>query len=194
MKMVVGLGNPGRRYAETRHNVGFEVVAKVARLHGAGAARQRFQGELAEVRIGEQAVQLLCPLTYMNASGGSVQPARDFFRIADEDLLVVCDDFNLPLARLRLRPRGSAGGQKGLEDVLRRLGTDDIPRLRIGIGPVPQQWDVTNFVLGKFTSQQRQEIDPALDQAAQAVANWVRHDIQYCMNQYNSSSNSSGSP
>jgi PTH1 family peptidyl-tRNA hydrolase len=190
MKMVVGLGNPGRRYAGTRHNVGFQVVAEVARRHGAGAARQRFQGELAEVRIGEQTVQLLCPLTYMNASGGSVQPARDFFRIADADLLVVCDDFNLPLARLRMRPRGSAGGQKGLEDVLRRLGTEDIARLRIGIGPVPEQWDVTNFVLGKFTPQQRQEIDPALDRAAQAVADWVRHDIQYCMNQYNSSSNS----
>ena len=140
MKLIVGLGNPGRKYAGTRHNVGFEVLAELGRRAAAGRPRTKFQAELLEAMVGGEKVLLLSPLTYMNRSGSSVQPARDFYQLDNEDLLIICDDINLPLAKLRFRAKGSSGGQKGLEDILRRLGTDQVPRLRLGVGQPPAQW------------------------------------------------------
>jgi len=125
MKLVVGLGNPGRKYDGTRHNVGYEVVAELARRHAAGRARLAFQGEMSEVAIGAERTWLLLPHTYMNRSGGSVGAAFDFYKLAVGDVLVICDDLNLPLGKLRIRASGSAGGQKGLQDILKRLGTED---------------------------------------------------------------------
>lgn len=185
MKLIVGLGNPGSRYVGTRHNVGFETIAELARRHSASARREKFQAEVAEANIADQKVLLMCPLTFMNLSGQSVQPARDFYKIENEDLLVVCDDFALPVGKLRLRARGSAGGQKGLEDILRRLGTEEVPRLRIGIGPVPSGWDGANFVLGKFSKEESAEIVEQVKRAADAVAVWVREGLAKAMNQYN---------
>jgi PTH1 family peptidyl-tRNA hydrolase len=137
MKLIVGLGNPGRKYEGTRHNTGFAVLAELARRHGREAFREKYHGEVATAEIHGQPVLLLRPLTYMNVSGTSVLPARDFYRIPNEDLLIVCDDFHLPLAQLRFRARGTAGGQKGLADILRLLGTEDVPRLRVGVGTPP---------------------------------------------------------
>ncbi len=185
MKLIVGLGNPGRKYAGTRHNIGWEVLAELARRCRGGSPRERFQGEMRDVDIGGQKVLLLCPLTYMNCSGASVQPARDFHKIDNQDLIVVCDDFNLPLARLRFRARGSAGGQKGLQDIIQRLGTDEFPRLRMGIGTPPPQWDPADFVLSKFTGEERKAIDAAISVAVQALQDWVSQGIEFCMNQYN---------
>ena len=172
MKLIVGLGNPGRKYAGTRHNIGWEVIAGLARQGGGGTPRERFQGEVLDVDLGGQRVLLLCPLTYMNCSGASVQPARDFHKIDNRDLIVVCDDFNLPLAKLRFRARGSAGGQKGLQDIIRRLGTEEFPRLRIGIGTPPLQWDPADFVLSKFTVEERKAIDPAIAAAVVPAPPW----------------------
>lgn len=186
MKLIVGLGNPGRKYVGTRHNIGWEVLAGLAQRCGAGTPRERFQGEIVDVDLGGQRVLLLCPLTYMNCSGASVQPARDFHKIDNGALIVVCDDFNLPLARLRFRPRGSAGGQKGLQDIIRRLGTEEFPRLRIGIGSPPPHWDAANFVLSKFTVDERKTVDAAVATAVQGLQDWVSHGIEFCMNQYNS--------
>lgn len=185
MKLIVGLGNPGRKYALTRHNIGWDVVGELARRCGGAAPREKFQGEVLDVDMGGQRVLLLCPLTYMNCSGASVQPARDFHKIDNRDLIVVCDDFNLPLARLRFRVRGSAGGQKGLQDIIQRLGTEEFPRLRIGIGTPPPQWDPADFVLSKFTAEERKAIDGAVATAAQALRDWVAQGTEYCMNQYN---------
>src|ERR671924_550829 len=112
MKLIVGLGNPGRKYAGTRHNIGFDVLAELARKHGQAPPRAKFQGEVAEAAIEGEKVLLLTPLTYMNLSGSSVQPARDFYKLTNDDILVICDDFNLPLGKLRMRRKGSAGGQK----------------------------------------------------------------------------------
>lgn len=187
MKLIVGLGNPGRRYAETRHNVGFEVVAELARRFGDGGPKLRFQGETVEARIDAERVVLLTPHTMMNRSGASVRPARDFYQLEPADVLVVCDDFQLPLARLRVRARGSSGGQKGLDDVIRCLGTEEVPRLRIGIGPVPGHWDVADFVLSKFRPDERDDIALALVRAADAAADWVRQGLDFCMNRYNAS-------
>ena len=121
----------------------------------------------------------------MNLSGASVLAARDFYKIESDDLLVVCDDFNLPLAKLRFRTEGSAGGQKGLADVIDRLGTESVPRLRIGVGPVAPNWDPADFVLSRFTKQEQSIIEPVLTRAAEAVEDWLTGDIRDCMNKYN---------
>lgn len=185
MKLVVGLGNPGRRYVGTRHNIGFEVVAELARRFGNPRPKSRFEGETVDANIDGETVLLLCPQTYMNRSGSSVQPARDFYKLENQQLLVICDDFNLPLAKLRFRAEGSSGGQKGLRDVINRLGTERFPRLRIGVGPPKENWDVADFVLSKFEKQERAEVMSTVQRAADAVADWTRHGTEYCMNQYN---------
>lgn len=185
MKLIVGLGNPGTKYVDSRHNVGFRLLAKLAAQFSTSAARGKFQGEVIEARIEGESCWLLCPLTYMNNSGQSVLEARDFYKLQHSDLLVCCDDFNLPLGKLRVRSKGTAGGQKGLDDIIRRLGSDDIPRLRIGIGPVPAGWDPAAFVLGRFNRDDLSIIEQAVDEAANAVAVWLRNGIMACMNQFN---------
>ena len=154
MKLVVGLGNPGRRYEGTRHNIGYAILAELARKFGAGPPKARFHGAVVEADLSGQKALLLSPTTFMNLSGTSVQEAKSFYKLADEDLLVVCDDLNLPVGKLRFRARGSSGGQKGLEDIIRRLGTEDFPRLRIGVGTAPEGWDWADYVLGKFTPEE----------------------------------------
>jgi PTH1 family peptidyl-tRNA hydrolase len=121
----------------------------------------------------------------MNLSGLSVQEAKTFYKIADEDLIVVCDDLNLPVAKLRIRAKGSAGGQKGLEDIIRRLGSEDFARLRIGIGSPPEGWDWADYVLSKFSKEELPDIEEAVWKAADAVALWAGAGIETCMNQYN---------
>jgi PTH1 family peptidyl-tRNA hydrolase len=185
MKLIVGLGNPGTRYTGTRHNIGFEVIAELARRHAAGPPREKFQAELAEAPIAGEKTLLMCPLTFMNLSGQAVQPARDFYKIENNDLLVVCDDFALPLGKLRMRAQGSAGGQKGLDDIIRRLGTDEVPRLRIGIGPLPENWEAANFVLGKFSKEDVAGATEMVKRSADAVASWIRDGLAKAMNQYN---------
>jgi PTH1 family peptidyl-tRNA hydrolase len=185
MKLIVGLGNPGSRYTGTRHNIGFEVIAELARRHAAGAPKEKFQAELVEATIAGEKTLLMCPLTFMNLSGQAVQPARDFYKIENNDLLVVCDDFALPLGTLRLRAQGSAGGQKGLDDIIRRLGTDEVPRLRIGIGPLPEGWEAANFVLGKFSKEESPPAVESVKRAADAVAVWARDGLAKAANQYN---------
>ena len=185
MKLVVGLGNPGRRYRGTRHNVGFAILGELARRFATGGAKAKFHGEAVEADLDGQRALLLSPLTYMNHSGTSVQEAKRFYKIPDEDLLVLCDDLNLPVAKLRFRAKGSSGGQKGLEDILRRLGTEDFARLRIGIGSPPEGWDWADYVLSKFTEQEMPAIEEAVGKAADAVAVWAREAVEFCMNQYN---------
>jgi PTH1 family peptidyl-tRNA hydrolase len=188
MKLIVGLGNPGRKYESTRHNIGWEILAAFHRKYGTGQPRTKFQGELAEASVGGQTARLLCPHTYMNRSGTSVQPAKDFYKLDDDQLIVVCDDLNLPLGRMRFRLHGSAGGQKGLADIIRRLGTDQVPRLRIGIDSPPQQWDAADYVLAKFRTDERPIMDDVVRLATEALADWVREGTEYCMNQYNGNS------
>ena len=185
MKLVVGLGNPGRRYRGTRHNVGFSVLAELAGRFGDGSVKARFHGETVDASFEGHRVMLLSPLTFMNRSGTSVQEAKSFYKIPDEDLLVVCDDLNLPVARIRIRPQGSSGGQKGLEDIVRRLGTEQFARLRIGIGAPPEGWDWADYVLSKFTKEESGEIEEAVSRAADAVVLWACEGIETCMNRYN---------
>jgi PTH1 family peptidyl-tRNA hydrolase len=185
MKLIVGLGNPGKQYSGTRHNVGFAALAKLIATRTSGPAKAKFQGELYEATIASQRVLLLLPLTYMNGSGASVLAARDFYKIEHSDILIVCDDFALPLGKLRFRGKGSSGGQKGLDDVIRRLGTDEIPRLRIGIGSPPPGRDIPGYVLGKFAPDEQADAEHSIDRAAQGAEAWVDKGLSFCMNQYN---------
>ncbi len=186
MKLVVGLGNPGRKYEGTRHNVGFMVLAELARKYGTSRPKANFQGETVEAVLEGQKAVLLCPHTFMNLSGTSVVRARDFYKLEHEDLLVVCDDLNLPPAKLRLRGRGSSGGQKGLEDIIRRLGSDEFARLRIGIGTPPPEWDAADYVLSRFAKAEQPAIEEAVWRAADAAAFWAAAGVENCMNRYNS--------
>lgn len=192
MKVVVGLGNPGLKYRGTRHNVGFEVLAELARRTGAPKPKVKFEAELVETTLSGEKVLLVAPHTYMNLSGRSVRQAVDFYQLPLDDLLVVCDDLNLDVGRLRLRPGGSAGGQKGVADIIRHLGTEQFPRLRIGIGRPPGQMDAADYVLGRFSKQEREQVDHAVIAAADGVEQWVRAGISAAMNQVNAAPAASG--
>jgi len=185
MKLVVGLGNPGRRYQRTRHNVGYAVLAELARKCGIAAPRARFQGEVVEADLGGRKGLLLSPTTFMNLSGASVQEAISFYKLPVQKLLVICDDLNLPVGKLRFRTRGSSGGQKGLDDIIEKLGTEEFARLRLGIGAAPDNWDWADYVLSKFSPEELPLVEEAVAQAADAVVAWAREGADYCMNQYN---------
>ncbi len=185
MKLVVGLGNPGRRYQRTRHNVGYVVLAELARKCGIAAPKARFQGEVVEAELGARKALLLSPTTFMNLSGTSVQEAMSFYKLSAQDLLVICDDLNLPVGKLRFRTKGSSGGQKGLQDIIGKLGTEEFARLRVGIGAAPDNWDWADYVLSKFTSEEVPVIERAAGLATDAVVAWACEDADYCMNHYN---------
>lgn len=184
MKLVVGLGNPGSKYESTRHNIGFEVVDRLAE-GGAGAKFQKkFDGLLAEADLDFQRVLLLKPQTFMNLSGRSVAQVARFYKLGLTDLLVVCDDLNLPLAKLRIRGGGSDGGQKGLRDITAQLGSDGYARLRVGIGERGEV-DAADFVLSRFRNAERSAIDDTLILASQAVAVWASQGLAAVMNRFN---------
>ncbi|MGD9632595.1 MAG: aminoacyl-tRNA hydrolase [Pirellulales bacterium] len=185
MKLIVGLGNLGRKYDQTRHNVGFEVLNRLAERFGDGQTKEKFDGQMMEARIGAERVLLLWPHTFMNLSGRCVGPAVEFYKLELSDLLVVCDDFNLPLGKLRFRREGSAGGQNGLADIIRRLGTEEFARLRVGIGPVPENWNAADFVLGKFAAAEKDTINEVLVRAADGVECWVTSGVEASMNRFN---------
>jgi PTH1 family peptidyl-tRNA hydrolase len=185
MKIVVGLGNPGPKYERTRHNVGFRVIDELSPRLAAGKPRLRFDAAVAEGSLGSEKILLAAPRTYMNESGRSVRQLVDFFGLPLVDLLVVCDDFNLELARLRMRAGGSAGGQKGLADIIRKLATEEFQRLRIGIGRPPEQMDAADFVLSKFKRGEQKPMDEAILRAAEGVELWIRSGIGPAMNRIN---------
>jgi len=189
--LIVGLGNPGAKYRGTRHNVGYDVLACLARRQSVGPVSVRFQGEVVDYRSPSGSVMLLSPTTFMNCSGRSVRAAIDFYKIPLQDVLLICDDLNLPLGRMRFRARGSAGGQKGLADVIRTLGSEEFARLRVGIGSPPASWDVADFVLSRYTDKEEPVMRTTMEQAAVAVEDWIAQGIEYCMNRYNGSADDS---
>ncbi len=189
MKLIVGLGNPGQQYANTRHNAGFMAVDLIARKYALGPAKQKFHAGVVEAELAGEKALLMEPLTYMNRSGLAVGEAMGFYKLTPPDLLVIVDDFALPLGTLRLRASGSAGGHNGLADIQRVLGTPEYPRLRIGVGaPEFEGRSVkhVDHVLGPFTTEQRQALEPALEAAMAAVECWVRDGIETAMTRFNS--------
>ena len=185
-KIVVGLGNPGAKYDGTRHNIGFDVLNHLCKTHGASVPRGKFEGQLASMALETIPVIAVWPLTYMNESGRCVKAVTNFYKVnVQQDLLIVCDDLSLPTGKLRMRRQGSAGGQKGLGSILRALGTQEIARLRIGIDSPPPAWETADYVLGRFTREQQPVIDQAVAAASEAIVDWCKHDIAYCMNRIN---------
>jgi PTH1 family peptidyl-tRNA hydrolase len=195
-KMIVGLGNPGPEYALTRHNVGFQTVDVLAERHGIGFDRFQKRARLGIGQLGLRGdaassgrsvhrVVLAKPMTYMNLSGEAVGPLAAFYKIAPEDILVVCDDLDLPLGKIRLRSGGGSGGQKGLASIGKALGTESFPRLRVGIGRPPGQMEPTDYVLQKFSAGQEKEMAFSRDRAADAIEMWLAQGVEAAMNQYN---------
>ncbi|MBL8867556.1 MAG: aminoacyl-tRNA hydrolase [Gemmataceae bacterium] len=184
MKVVVGLGNPGSKYAGTRHNVGFDVIDYLAKAPGVGLARTQFQSLVAETSEAGDKVLLVKPETYMNLSGRAVRAIVDFYKVPTENMLIVCDDFNLPLGKLRVRANGSHGGQNGLRNIQEQLGTDAYARLRIGVGQ-PGPGEAVDFVLSRFKLGEKAAIDDAIAKAAEGVLIWLRRGLDACMNATN---------
>lgn len=184
MMVVLGLGNPGRAYARSRHNVGFWCVDSLARKYAIPVEQRRRHAVLGEGRIvGEEAV-LAKARTYMNRSGVAARYLLDRYHLAPEALLVVHDDMALPSGKLRIRPRGSSAGHNGIESIITELGTQDFPRLRIGVGR-PEGQDAVSFVLGPFTSDEAKVIGEAIVRAVEAVAWIAQHGLESAMNIYN---------
>ncbi len=186
MKLIAGLGNPGPRYAETRHNVGYAVVDELARRWRVNVDQyeRRYEALVGDAQVAEERVLLLKPQTYMNLSGRSLLAVKQFYKLVGRDLLVICDDLDLPVGRMRLRTGGSGGGQKGLENILLRLADNDIPRLRIGIGNVDKSV-TTEYVLGRFSPEDRQTIVETIATAADAAECWLDKGIDMAMNHFN---------
>ena len=186
IRLVVGLGNPGKRYEGTRHNVGFLAVDRfVADAGGKWGASPVGKGLAVDLRRPEGPVWVLKPHTFMNASGEMVAEFSRYYKIPSPVILVVSDDFQLPLGRIRLRARGSAGGQKGLDSVLALLGTQEVPRMRLGIGPLPERWDPVDFVLGGFGPPEREELERMIEKAAAALGAVLDGGLEPAMNAYN---------
>src|SRR5438309_9329925 len=184
MKLIVGLGNPGPKYAGTRHNVGFEVIDYLAAGPGCSAFREKFEAFVAELKEGDETILLLKPLTFMNLSGRAVRAAVDFYKVPVEQVLIVCDDFNLPLGKLRVRTKGSHGGQNGLRSIQEHLGTDAYSRLRIGVGQ-PDPGDAVDFVLSRFRPAARKATEEAVATDDQAVLVWLQRGHEACRNRTN---------
>lgn len=189
MKLIVGLGNPGATYAGTRHNVGFDLIDRLASAHGIAMATRRANARVGRGRIGERDVLLVKPLTFMNLSGVAVAALAAQDGVAPADILVVTDDIHLPVGRLRLRPRGSSGGQNGVRSVIEKLGTDAFPRLRIGVGAPPPGLQI-DWVLSRFSRPDRAVIDAALIDAMGAAEVWLTEGIEAAMNRFNAPASS----
>lgn len=185
-KVVIGLGNPGRKYAGTRHNMGFLVVDELARRHHAPTSRQRFKSEIAEVRIGGDRVVLAMPQTYMNESGLALREISRWYKATPNDILIVVDDLDQPYGQIRLRPQGSAGGHNGLKSIFQHMGTEQIPRLRVGIGRGRSGQTIAH-VLSRFSEEEQKELPDILDRAADSVDLWLAHGIIEAMNRVNAS-------
>lgn len=186
MKLIVGLGNPGPQYDATRHNVGFDVLDRLARRYAPGAvARAKFHGAMIDAEVEGERVLLLKPLTFMNRSGTAVSEVVQFYKLEPETaLLVMVDDVALACGLIRLRGEGGSGGHNGLADIEQRIGTADYARLRIGIdapGQIPQ----ADYVLGRFRPDQRELVEPALEEAVDGAVCWAKNGILEAMNRFN---------
>jgi PTH1 family peptidyl-tRNA hydrolase len=185
--LIVGLGNPGREYARTRHNAGFLLAEELAGRWRAGWNDERkFSSRLAKVERGERKVILAEPQTYMNASGEAVGKVAEFYKVSPQKILVLVDDADLPFGQIRLRGKGSSGGHHGLESIEHHLGSSEFPRLRIGIGRTESGVrEITNYVLGQFSAAENELLEKILNRAADQVESWLDEGIEKAMTKFN---------
>jgi len=185
MYIIVGLGNPGEQYKWTRHNVGFEVISKLAYDYNIDMNKSKYKAQIGEGRIDGQRVLLAKPLTYMNLSGESVIQIMNFYKEPPENLIVICDDINLPVGNIRIRKKGSDGGQRGLRNIIYLMNTEKFPRVRVGIGSKPEGWDLKNYVLSRFTKEENDGIIKGITDAGNAVISIINGKITDAMNSFN---------
>jgi len=185
VKLVVGLGNPGAKYHDTRHNIGFRVIDALAGRWSVDQWREQHQALVAKVREGDEPVLIAKPTTFMNLSGDAVAGLAGFYKVAVPDVLVVLDEVALPLGRLRAGRNGSHGGHNGLKSVIARLGTSDVPRLRIGVGRGDGRKELADHVLGAFAAEERDQVEAAVLRAAEASVMFVTDGIERVMNVFN---------
>lgn len=183
--LIAGLGNPGAQYEKTRHNAGFMVADAFVNTYGASFQPWQKLGEYAKLSVNGKEVFVVKPMTYMNLSGQMVSSLARFYKIPTVNILVCFDDMSLKLGDLRLRPSGSAGGQKGMKNIIELLGSDKIARLRVGIGPKPEKFDAANFVLAKFTREETPVLERAVARAAEALEVYLKEGLERAMNKFN---------
>ncbi|MDU7066425.1 MAG: aminoacyl-tRNA hydrolase [Clostridium perfringens] len=183
MILIVGLGNPGKQYEQTRHNIGFDVIDYMANKYNIDVNREKFKGICGEGFIENKKVILLKPLTYMNLSGESIRELANFYKLEDNEIIVVYDDISLDIGRLRIREKGSAGGHNGIKSIIQNLGGDKFPRVKVGVGQ-PKD-NLVNHVLGKFSKEDREHIEKVIPVVSDAIVEIVKNDAKESMNKFN---------
>lgn len=186
MYLVVGLGNPGLKYAATRHNIGFEAIERIGYEHCIDVSRKKFKAYVGDGHINGKKVLLMKPQTYMNLSGESVKAAVEFYKIPLENIIVIYDDCSLDVGQLRIRTKGSAGGHNGIKNIIAHLGTNEFGRIKVGVGEKPAGWDLADYVLGRFSEKEIKDIMvPTLKEVNNAVELILQKDFIQAMNEYN---------
>ncbi len=185
--LVVGLGNPGREYEMTRHNIGFLVLERLAKRWGVEINKYKFKALMGEYREPHKKVILIKPQTFMNQSGNAVRSFIQFYKPTSEQVLVIFDDLDLPFGSLRIRKSGGSSGQKGMKSIIEQLGTEEFPRIRVGIGRPPGKMNSVDFILNKFKNAETSDLDLILDKCADAVESFLKDGIDAAMNRFNGS-------
>lgn len=183
--IIVGLGNPGQKYEGTRHNVGFDTIELLAGKHGIAINKLKHKALSGEGSISGRRVLLVKPQTFMNLSGESVRDIVDWYKVPVGNIIIIYDDIDLPLGKLKVRPKGSSGTHNGMRSVIYQLQSDEFPRIRIGIDKPPEGWELANYVLSRFSSEDRKIVDETIEKAAGAVEELLRAGIDQAMNKYN---------
>ena len=186
MIMIAGLGNPGRQYEKTRHNMGFDTIDLLAKRHSVSMGNVKFNAMYGTGSFMGEKILLAKPLSYMNLSGGPIREILHYFKLDPvSQLIVICDDIDLEPGRLRIRMKGSAGGHNGLKDIITMLGTDSFTRVRIGVGAKPPGWDLADYVLSRFSDKEREAVDETIEEAARAVEKIISDGPEAAMNEFN---------
>ncbi|HPU41277.1 MAG TPA: aminoacyl-tRNA hydrolase [Acetivibrio clariflavus] len=185
LSVVIGLGNPGPRYENTRHNVGFDTVDLLSKKHNIDVTKVKHKALIGDGNIGGHRVLLVKPQTFMNLSGESVREIIEWYKVPVENIIIIYDDIDLPVGKIRIRPKGSAGTHNGMRSVIYQIQSEDFPRIRIGIDKPPQNWDLADFVLSKFSTDERKSVEEAIANAAEAVEVILNSGIDKAMNRYN---------
>ena len=183
--IVVGLGNPGNEYKLTRHNVGFCVIDALEKEYNINVSKPKFKAFIADIQLGDKKIIFAKPQTYMNSSGESVREICAWYKIPVENIIVVYDDIDIPWKKIRVRPHGSAGSHNGLKSVVNLLGSENFKRVRVGIGKPPQNFDLVDYVLGKFNEEEQKDLVAIIDWAKEAVKCIISSDINNAMNKFN---------
>lgn len=186
MYIIIGLGNPTAQYEGTRHNVGFDVIDRLGEKYNIAVDTKKHKAYIGKGMIDGQKVILVKPQTYMNLSGESVRELVDYYKVdAEEEVLVIYDDISLDVGQLRIRKKGSAGGHNGIKNIIAHLGTQVFPRIKVGVGEKPKNYDLADYVLGHFSKEDRGLVDDALKRVAGAVELMVQGEVDQAMNQFN---------